>query len=36
MSDRIIVMKQGVVTGELRRREATQENVMRLSTGGYV
>jgi inositol transport system ATP-binding protein len=33
MSDRIVVMHEGVVTGELTRDEATQENVMKLATG---
>jgi inositol transport system ATP-binding protein len=33
MSDKIVVMKRGIVAGELRRREATQENLMRLSAG---
>ena len=31
MSDRIVVMHEGVVTGELTRAEATQEAVMRLA-----
>jgi inositol transport system ATP-binding protein len=34
MSDRIVVMSGGAVTGELSRVDATQESVMRLSTGG--
>jgi len=34
MSDRVIVMSGGKVTGELNRSEATQESVMRLATGG--
>lgn len=33
MSDRIIVMHEGRITGELDRKEATQEKVMRLATG---
>lgn len=33
MSDRIIVMHEGHLTGELNRDEATQEKVMRLATG---
>lgn len=34
MSDRIVVMSEGRVTGELGRDEATQEKIMRLATGG--
>lgn len=34
MSDRVVVMKQGRKAGELPRAQATQENVMRLATGG--
>jgi ABC-type sugar transport system ATPase subunit len=33
MSDRIIVMRQGRVAGELSRRTATQEGIMQLATG---
>jgi inositol transport system ATP-binding protein len=33
LSDRIIVMHEGRVTGELSREEATQERVMQLATG---
>jgi ABC-type sugar transport system ATPase subunit len=33
MSDRIVVMRQGCVAGELSRSEATQEVVMALATG---
>jgi ABC-type sugar transport system ATPase subunit len=33
MSDRIVVMRQGRITGELSRAEATQERVMELATG---
>ena len=32
MSDRIIVMREGVITGELDMREATEESVMKLAT----
>lgn len=32
MSDRVIVMKEGRITGELKREEATQESVMKLAT----
>lgn len=35
MSDRVVVMSEGRVTGELTRNEATQENIMRLATGGH-
>ena len=34
MSDRIVVMREGRVTGEFKRDEATQENVMTAATGG--
>ena len=34
MSDRIVVMREGHVTGEFERKEATQENVMTAATGG--
>lgn len=34
MSDRILVMSEGKITGELSRDEASQENVMTLATGG--
>lgn len=34
MSDRVIVMQQGRVAGELARQDANQENIMRLATGG--
>ena len=32
MSDRIIVMREGVITGELDMRKATEESVMKLAT----
>ena len=35
MSDRVVVMSEGRVTGELTTDEATQENIMRLATGGH-
>ncbi|CDZ29088.1 sugar ABC transporter ATP-binding protein [Neorhizobium galegae] len=35
MSDRVMVMSEGRVAGELTRSEATQESVMRLATGGH-
>ena len=34
MSDRILVMHEGRLAGELPRAEATQERVMHLATGG--
>jgi len=34
MSDRILVMHEGRLTGELSRAEATQEKIMHLATGG--
>lgn len=36
MSDRIVVMQEGVVQGILNRDEATQENIMALATKGVV
>jgi inositol transport system ATP-binding protein len=33
MSDRVIVMREGRVSGELPRHAATQENIMALATG---
>ena len=33
MSDKILVMRQGRIEGELSREEATQERIMRLATG---
>lgn len=34
MSDRILVMHEGRIAGELAREEATQEKIMQLATGG--
>jgi ribose transport system ATP-binding protein len=34
MSDRIVVVHEGQISGELAREEATQENIMTLATGG--
>ncbi|HHU50109.1 MAG TPA: sugar ABC transporter ATP-binding protein, partial [Clostridiales bacterium] len=34
MSDRILVMCEGRITGEAAAEEATQENLMRLAVGG--
>jgi ABC-type sugar transport system ATPase subunit len=34
MSDRIAVMHEGEIAGELKREEATQEKIMHLATGG--
>ena len=36
MSDRILVMRQGRIAGELSRAEATQEGIMALATGTAV
>jgi ribose transport system ATP-binding protein len=33
MCDRILVMHEGEITGELRREEATQEKIMALAMG---
>jgi inositol transport system ATP-binding protein len=35
MSDRVVVMAEGRVVGELTRSEANQESIMRLATGGH-
>ncbi|MBB3315902.1 inositol transport system ATP-binding protein [Rhizobium sp. BK181] len=35
MSDRVVVMAEGKVAGELTRSEANQESIMRLATGGH-
>jgi ribose transport system ATP-binding protein len=34
MSDRILVVHEGRISGELTKQEATQENIMTLATGG--
>ena len=34
MSDRILVMHEGRIAGDLGREEATQEKIMRIATGG--
>src|SRR5690625_218077 len=34
MSDRVLVMAEGTITGELAREDATQEKVMRFATAG--
>lgn len=34
MSDRVIVMQEGIVTGELTREEANQEKIMKFATMG--
>ena len=34
MSDRVVVMHEGRIAGELARDELTEEAVMRLATGG--
>ena len=33
ISDRILVMSEGKITGELSRDEATQEKIMKLAVG---
>ena len=35
ISDRIMVMHEGQIMGELSKEEATQEKVMQLATGGH-
>jgi ribose transport system ATP-binding protein len=35
MSDRILVVHEGKITGELTKEEATQEKIMTLATGGH-
>lgn len=34
MSDRIYIMHEGRIKGEMNRHEATQENIMKVATGG--
>ena len=34
MSDRILVVHEGRISGELKKEEATQEKIMTLATGG--
>jgi rhamnose transport system ATP-binding protein len=34
MADRVLVMREGRISGEFSRREATQESVMTAATGG--
>jgi ribose transport system ATP-binding protein len=34
MSDRILVMKEGRIAGELARNDISEENVLELSIGG--
>ena len=34
MSDRVVVMQEGIIQGILDRSEATQESVMKLATRG--
>jgi len=36
MSDRIIVMHEGRITGELTKEEASQEKVLELASGEYI
>jgi ribose transport system ATP-binding protein len=35
MSDRVLVVHEGKITGELKKEEATQEKIMTLATGGH-
>ncbi len=35
MSDRVLVMHQGALTGELNRAAMSEESIMRLATGGH-
>ena len=35
MSDRIVVMQEGKMRGELSRADACQENIMALATGAH-
>lgn len=35
MCDRVFVMKEGIMTGQLPLDEMSQENIMKLATGGY-
>ena len=34
MSDRVVVMQEGIIQGTLDRSEATQESIMKLATRG--
>ncbi len=34
MSDRVLVIHEGTLSGELSRNDATQERIMTLATGG--
>jgi ribose transport system ATP-binding protein len=34
MSDRVLVIHEGRLTGEFQRAEATQERIIRCATGG--
>ena len=36
ISDRILVMHDGKIAGELQRRDFSEENVMKLATGGKI
>ncbi len=36
MSDRVMVVREGVVTGIIYKGEANQENIMTLATGGMI
>lgn len=36
VSDRVIVIREGEISGEVTREKATQENIMALATGGKI
>lgn len=36
MSDRIVVVREGQITGIVNKEEANQENIMTLATGGKI
>lgn len=36
VSDRVIVIREGEISGEVTREKATQENIMTLATGGKI
>ena len=36
MSDRVMVVREGVVKGIIYKEEANQENIMTLATGGMI
>ena len=36
MSDRVMVVREGLVRGIVHKEEANQENIMTLATGGMI